>query len=318
MFTSQSPGDGKTFAIHRLMKGSRLKTEKNQRFTRAATLLSADAEKPEQGPEQSESKFIQFVIGGDIGVDSLQKRLKRFVSGTEPVDYLYLKVAFVEQIHLQSPIINDFLFNLCKFKFFWFRGEPFFFKKELKIFIEVESYQNDILLNSISFLELLPRFEQKFDLRKLECVPNSVENPIQSCCIFINRILEEGNDRPIDLAPYENFNSVARTERPPDKPEVLDAQDVQRLLNKYYLENPNLKKPVSFASVVLFCRIVDYEFRNINQIVLINNTPLIRKKKELLRLIIEIAVRLTNPSLEAISTQLNTLNRFQKEDTLDK
>ena len=105
-------------------------------------------------------------------------------------------------------------------------------------------------------------------------------NPVQSCCIFIFNILENNYYDELDIPPHQNFNTVESVKtKSKEKPKLLKESMIQKILTKYYVSHKDRKGEVSFSSLILFCKVVDYEFRNINYMHYINMDQLKTKEK---------------------------------------
>lgn len=320
VYTSETPGNGKTFSILKRINRGTVSLRNSNVFRQNLQVILLEEEIAENHTEVfQKKKYIQFIIGGDITEDSLQKQLKSYLNDKQQVDCLYIKLNFVERLSSQNYLINDFLFNLCVFKFFWYRGEPHFFQDGLQIFIEVESYPKQFLLQAISVLQMFPTFQQEFSIERLDCHVDDVEHPIQSACLFLQIVLEEEKFEALGLTPHKNFNSVQSfMQKKKKKVKPLSERIVRHLLKKYFVDNSLRKGDLSYSSLMLFCKVVDYEFRNVDSNPYFNDGSIRKKKADMLLLIVQIAVRLTNPSVQAISSQTTTMDRFQKNSDFKK
>ena len=178
-------------------------------------------------------------------------------------------------------------------------------------------------------LGLLPQVHLQFDINRLEFSMDSVFNPVQTTCFFIDRVINKMETHHFSFYPIENSLNRFRYDYRPESvdPEVLDRATVIELLTKNFVENSYRQGQLTYASVMFFCKMASNEFRNLNHNCLLdyrdfmdNNDGLnvATKKPDLYRIVLQICVRSTNQSVEAISTQDKAFGRLNVEDNKTK
>ena len=260
-----------------------------------------------------------ILISGELTSESIEPRLAKLKRSSKAIQYLIVKLDYVPDLQTQAYILNDLLFYLCYFRCFFVKSEPFFLPEQIQVLVEVQTYHSDYLYRQVSFLANLPKTTLEFDLTRLE-IGSSIECPIQTACFFMHQVIEKKETRQFTKFPTQNLFSKIPINLQDDavNPSDLNKQKIIDLLSKYYIDNQYRKGKVTFASLLLFCKIVAYEFKNLNSNNLLNmETRLlgvdIRSKKPLLfKLVLDVCVRAINPSIKASETQRNTFDSLRR------
>ena len=259
-----------------------------------------------------------LLVSGELTRASIESRLAKLRRPRDELRYLVVKLDYMPSLHAREHILNDVLFYLCYFRCFFVKGEPHFLPDHIQILVEVQTYHSDFLYNSVSFLQNLPATALEFKLGDLE-VGDSVECPVQSACFFISQTVDQRDTRQFKQFPTKNLFSGCPANIGPDavKPFALKRELIAKTLTEHYVDNPNRKGPVTFASLLLFCEMVGYEFKNLNNNNLLNmdkellGVDIRSKKPQVFQLVLDVCVRAINSSIQASDTQKNTFERLE-------
>ena len=336
MYTSDLPGNGKTFNIQRDIR----RFEENH-FRETNQLANMSDFQKEANPNLQESKSVRSVtsstqvdvdevtehllIGGEISEQKLKTRLAKIRRSTKTLRHLVIKIDYIENLLSRRYLLNDFLFMLCFFKCFFLGDEPFFLPESLRVKIEVQNYFGDFLSDQITLLGLLPSTHSTFDIRQLEFPWDSVFNPVQTTCFFIDRVINKLETHHFGFYPVENpLNRFTYDHRPESvDPEALTKEEVVEILEANFVNNSYRKGQLTFAGLMFFCKMASNEFRNLNHNCLLDyrdfadhedGLNVATKKPDLFRIVLQICVRSTNQSVEAISTQEQAFGKLKVEE----
>jgi hypothetical protein len=233
----------------------------------------------------------------------------------------------MENLLDRKYLLNDFLFSLCFFKCFFLGDEPFFLPEKLHIKIEIQNYIGNFLFEQISLLHLVPRVHLTFDINKLEFPLDNSFNPVQTTCFFIDRVINKMQTGHFSFYPIENHLNHFNYDYRPESidPVPLDKKSVIDILTQNFINSPHRKGSLTFASIMFFCKMASYEFRNLNHNCLLDykdfsgneqGLDVSTKKPDLYSIVLQICVRSTNQSVEAISTQEKAFGQLNvKENT---
>lgn len=255
-----------------------------------------------------------LLIGGEISEEKLKARLAKIRRSVKVLRHLVIKLDYMENLLDRTYLLNDFLFHLCYFKCFFLSDEPFFLPENLNVKIEVQNYIGNFLFNQISLLHLLPRVHLVFDLNQLEFPLDNPTHPIQTTCYFIDRVIDKMQTGHFTFYPIENHLNKFQYDYRPETtdPVALDKKAVIEILTRNFVNSPERKGSLTYSSLMLFCKMAANEFRNLNHNCLLDyrdfsgdeqGLDVSAKKPDLFRIVLQICVRATNQSVEAISTQ---------------
>lgn len=324
VYTSDLPGNGKSFQIQR-----DIRRFEEKHFQQSNQLANISDFQKEANPnlntenEQSVSNSVRdqqddvseyLLIGGEISEEKLKARLTKIRRSSKVLRHLVIKVDYMENLLDRTYLLNDFLFHLCYFKCFFLSDEPFFLPESLNVKIEVQNYIGNFLFSQISLLHLLPRVHIEFDINKLEFPLDNVMNPVQTTCFFIDRVINKMQTGHFTFYPIENHLNKFNYDYRPEStdPVPLDKESVVNILTQNFVKSPQRKGALTYSSIMFFCKMASNEFRNMNHNCLLDykdfseneqGLDVSTKKPDLFRIVLQICVRATNQSVEAISTQ---------------
>lgn len=143
---------------------------------------------------------------------------------------------------------------------------------------------------------------------------------MQTSCFLISQVVENKNTIQYSGYPVQNlFNRNNYPNQSETYPKILTLDKIKEIIDKYYIKNPNRTGEVTFSSLTLFCKMIAYEFKNLNYFpplnLSINNLNTNIYKPETFELILNICVKSINPSVEAIHTQDNAIQNLTQIQT---
>ena len=270
-----------------------------------------------------------LLIGGEISEEKLKARLTKIRKSSKVLRHLVIKIDYMENLLSRKYLLNDFLFSLCYFKCFFLGDEPFFLPENLNIKIEIQNYIGNFLFNQISLLHLLPRNHIIFDLKNLDFPLDNAFNPVQTTCFFIDRVINKMQTGHFSFYPNEShLNRFTYDYRPESTdPIPLDKKTVLDILSKNFIENKDRKGKLTFANLLFFCKMASNEFKNLNHNCLLDykdfsgneqGLDVSTKKPDLYRIVLQICVRSTNQSVEAITTQEKAFGKLNIDNAKAK
>lgn len=261
-----------------------------------------------------------LLIGGELSEAMLCARLTKLKCSSKKIRYLVVKLDFMENLLDRAYLVNNLLFHLCFFKCFFLGSEPVFLSESVQVKVEVQNYLNGFLFQKLEFLRLLPKKHLRFDLNLFEFPLDNVEHPVQACCFFIDQVIEKKNTTHFSIFPPQSLlNKFRQILRDGAQAAPLKRTRVLDLLENHFVNNPNLKGQLTFASLTLFCQMAALEFGNLNHNCLLDykdfdgpnaGIDMAVKKPALFNTVLQICVRSTNQSVQAISTQESAFRKL--------
>ena len=322
MYLSDLPGNGKSFQIRRdILRERNIEPEPtNVNYNRTVRNRQSSMNPPGLSFESLDSVCELVLIAGDISKPLIESKFEKIKVSRKRLQFLIIKIDYMEDLKRRSNLINDILFYLCYFRCFFINDEPFFLPSDLKVLIEIQTYFNNFLFESIHFLKILPRKRLNFNLDHLICSQIDRNCPMQTSCFLISQVVENKNTIQYSGYPVQNlFNRNNYPNQSETYPKILTLDKIKEIIDKYYIKNPNRTGEVTFSSLTLFCKMIAYEFKNLNSFpplnLSINNLNTNIYKPETFELILNICVKSINPSVEAIHTQDNAIQNLTQIQT---
>ena len=220
------------------------------------------------------NQFTEYVLlGGEISEAKLKNRLKKILVSRKQIRHLIIKIDYMENLLDRGYLLNDCFFKLCYFKCFFIGNEPHFLPESVQIKFEIQNYLHEFLYRQIPVLHMIPKVHSRFDLGKFDFSLTDPNDPVQSTCFFIDRVIKKGETRHFHFAPFKNhLNKFNDNEvRKGLRPNPLDRKQILKILEDYFIANPQRKGSVTFSNLMLFCKMASNEFRNLNHNTLLDD-----------------------------------------------
>jgi hypothetical protein len=166
----------------------------------------------------------------------------------------------------------------------------------------------------------LPSIHLNFDLNNLKFPFNDIHHPVQTTCYFIYKVIQKKKTKRYDIYPEKNpFNKFNENYEKFNPSKPLKRERVLTLLKNHFINDPDRKGEVTFSNLLLFCKMAANEFRNLNFNSILNYKEVRKhcvrldvslKKPELFKTVLQICIRATNQSVEAIKTQNDAFKKL--------
>ena len=323
MFHSDLPGNGKTFQIRKyiLDRENRDRPPARSEYNEELGIPTRRHEGDWLTDGDLDRICANVLISGELTRESIQSRLAKLKHSRRGLKYLVLKLDFMSDLQGRGHILNDILFYLCYFGCIYSRDVPCFLPDPVRILVEVQTYHENYLYHNVSFLRNLPETALRFDLQKLQ-IGASIECRIQSACFFLHHTIKNRDCGQFRQFPITSLFSQRAGTVLDDaiEPFALERGTVLETLSTHYVDSEHRSGQVTFAGLILFCEMVGYEFRNLNNNNLLNTDSEvlevdIRSRKPLVfQLVRDICIRAINPSINASTAQQETVDRLNGLD----
>ena len=345
MFTSDVAGNGKTHQIlreinrqveeqllvekrkehFRSLSKETLQITQNQQKNLDPSKPLVDGQKEKQLRQEVKAMAAQreqavqaqsekIVISGFVNSELIQRRMARVRDSQKTLKFLHVQIDFLENVASQGYVLNDFVFNLCVFRFFQFDDEPFFLPRNVQIFVEVSCYLDNFIYKNVVNLRLFRRVHVSFDLQSFDLNRNCrfeddtrIVTEFYRQCVRASRSDQLSFSKANVLSSFSKQSKIKREFR-----KELESRQTKEMVQEAFSElfvEPlkKLNRKPTFSLMKLFCKIASHELRNLNSsyfFQISENHP--QFKADIMRLMLKLVVRNILPSASSRLEQEKT------------